>query len=308
MTTEINNKVGATITYDSPHALDAARRYKEQLAGQLAHKLKNRPFSAAEQKRNQLGTRLVEASLGKAALPQNYSAALPRGMGAPSSSGGIQTDPYLRRTGADYSGSRNANLDDDSWVKETYKSLLNRDADQEDLSYWKSDLAGGQTRDQVVANIKRGEEYGRNQQNQMRDLISPKTPTDILNETYNEQLSTYGRAWQDAQDAVQKEHKTPQDYSPLLTTESNIYTQDPEASKVASLNYLTTVDPSDSQPGIFTQALKSAGANAIKNIDIPGIVSGFFNRDKPKYQPKSFLKEMKDGTFDSKTAREASDW
>jgi len=329
---EDNNKIGATITYDSQHALDAARKYKEQIAGQLGHKLASRPYTPAEQRRNAIGTKLLAATSGKASLPQNIAAAYPVGS-APSK--GTTTDSFLKKSGADYSGwhrtspvNMSGALDDDAWVKGAYKSLLGRDADPQGLAYWKADLAGGQTRDQVVANmklapeyrdkfvgeayknllgrdvglegidywskqmesgqsedsiianIKRSDEYGRRQQNQMRDSITPKDPTQLLNETYDDQIATYGRAYQTAQDAVQKDFGTSQDYSPLLTTNQSIYTQDPEASQMASVNYLATQDPSDSSPSIWTQALKDAGSEAIKGIDIPGIVSGFFNSKK----------------------------
>ena len=319
---EDNNKIGATITYDSPHALDAARKYKEQIAAQLGHKLASRPYTPAEQRRNAIGTKLLDATQGKASLPQNIAAAYPVGS-APS------------KTGADYSGwhrtrpvKMSGALDDEAWVKGAYTSLLGRDADPQGLAQWKGDLASGQTRDQVVsnmklapeyrdkfvgeayknllgrdvglegidywskqmesgqsedsiiANIKRSDEYGRRQQNLMRDSITPKDPTKLLNETYDDQIATYGRAYQTAQDAVQKDFGTSQDYSPLLTTDQSIYTQDPEASQMASVNYLATQDPSDSSPSIWNQALKDAGAEAISGIAIPGIVSGFFNSKK----------------------------
>ena len=102
----------------------------------------------------------------------------------------------------------------------------------------------------------------------------------FLNETYDDQIATFGRALQDANDRVQKDYGTAQDYSPLLSTDPSIYTQDPEASQMASVNYLATQDPSDSSPSIWMQALKDAGAEAISGIDIPGIVSGFFNSKK----------------------------
>jgi len=52
-----------------------------------------------------------------------------------------------------------ASKDDDSWVRGTYQSLLGREADEEGLNYWKGALAGGQSRGDVVANIKRESEY-----------------------------------------------------------------------------------------------------------------------------------------------------
>ena len=347
-----NNKIGATITYDSQHALDAARKYKEQIAGQLGHKLASRPYTPAEQRRNAIGTKLLAATSGKASLPQNIAAAYPVGS-APSK--GTTTDSFLKKSGGDYSGwhrtspvNMSAALDDDAWVKGAYRSLLGREADPAGLAYWKGDLAGGQTRDQVVANIrlqpeyrdkfigeayknllgrdvglegidywskamesgeseasiianiKRSEEYGRKQQNEMRDAISPKSPIQLMNETYDDKIATLSRSWQDANDRVQKDYGTAQDYTPLLTTDSGIYTQDPEASQMASINYLATQDPSTSSPSIWTQALKDAGAEAIKGIDIPGLVSGFFNSQKANKDTYSIL--------NSKAAREASDW
>ena len=348
---ENNNtgNIGTTITYDSQHALDAARAYKEQIARQLGHKLANRPYTAAEQKRNDLQTKLTSATLGKASLPTRFL------RGSTGSGGGITTDPYLKKSGADYSGwhrtspvNMSGDLDDDAWVRGAYQSLLGRDADDAGLANWKADLAGGASRDDVVANmkrapeyrdkfigeayknllgrdvglegidywskameggqsedavianIKRSDEYGRRQQNMMRDSITPKTPGQILHETYDDKIATFGRALQDANDRVQKDYGTAQDYAPLLTTDSTIYNQDPEASQLASLNYLATQDPSEGSPSIWTQALKEAGANALGNIDIPGLISGFFDSKKANKNPQTFL--------DSKAAREASDW
>ena len=348
-----DGNIGATITYDSQHALDAAKAYKEQIARQLGHKLANRPFSAAEQKLGSIDTKLLEATLGKGSLPKNYSASLPAGV--TSGAGGTSTDSFLKKTGPDYSGwhrtspvNMSGDLDDDAWVRGAYQSLLGRDADDEGLAYWKGDLAGGASRDDVVANmkrapeykskflgeayqnllgrgvgaegldywskaldsgqsedavianIKRSDEYGRRQQSAMRDSITPKDPTQLMNEAYNEQIASLGRRRQDAQDAVQNQYDTPQDYSPLLTTDSTIYTQDPEASSLASLNYLASQDPSEGSPSIWTQALKDAGANAIASIDIPGLVSGFFDSRKANRSPIAFL--------NSASAREASDW
>tara|TARA_B100001094_G_scaffold52350_1_gene47844 strand:+ start:207 stop:1268 length:1062 start_codon:yes stop_codon:yes gene_type:complete len=335
MATEDNNKIGATITYDSQHALDVARAYKEQLSRQLGHKLSNRPYSAAEQKRNAIGTKLTAATQAKRALPQDYSASFPAGVNS-GSGGGVNTDSFLKKPSDDYKGWHHDNpvnmtgsLDDDTWVRGAYRSLLGREADDGGLAYWKGALASGQSRDDVVANfrrqpeyrdkfigeayrnllgrdadvggndywskamesgesedqiiahIKRSDEFGRKQQTSMRDSITPKSATQLLNETYNEKIATLGRSYQTAQDKVQKSFGTPQDYSPLLTTDRTIYTQDPEASQLASVNYLATQDPSKGSPSIWTQALKDAGANALQNIDIPGVVSGFFNSRKP---------------------------
>ena len=93
MSEDNNNKIGATITYDSQHALDAAKAYKQQLAGQLGHKLASRPYTPQEQKRNEISTRLLDATLGKRSLPSTgrYS-------------GGTKTDSFLKKSGGDYSG------------------------------------------------------------------------------------------------------------------------------------------------------------------------------------------------------------
>ena len=327
------SKLGATITYDSQHALDAARGYKDQISRQLEQKLRNLPYTAAEQKRNARGTKLLAATLGKGSLPKNYGTSLPSGT---TTSGGIKTDSFLKRPSDNYQGWHHDNpvnmtgsLDDDTWVRGAYRSLLGREADDGGLAYWKGALASGQSRDDVVANfrrqpeyrdkfigeayrnllgrdadvggndywskameagesedqilahIRRSDEFGRRQQNTMRDAITPKNPLEIMNETYDEEIATHARAYQTAQDAVQKEYNTPPDYSPFLTTDPTIYMQDPESSSFASLNYLASQNPRKGSPSIWTQALKDAGANALQNIDIPGLVSGFFNSRKP---------------------------
>tara|TARA_B100000965_G_scaffold392930_1_gene403079 strand:+ start:2379 stop:2576 length:198 start_codon:yes stop_codon:yes gene_type:complete len=52
---------------------------------------------------------------------------------------------------------RTANIE---FLNNTYQQLLRRDPDKEGLNYWLKDLEEkGQTRDDVVANIKRSEEY-----------------------------------------------------------------------------------------------------------------------------------------------------
>ena len=163
MATEGNNRIGTTITYDSQHALDAAQAYKNQIAGQLAQKLRSRPTTPAEQKLGSIDTKLRMATQGKASLPQNYSASLPQGV---PSSGGTTTDNFLRRSGGNYSGRHRTNpvnmsaaLDDDQFIQGAYQSLLGRDADDAGLAHWKSDLAGGASREDVVANIRRQPEY-----------------------------------------------------------------------------------------------------------------------------------------------------
>ena len=315
-----NQKIGATITYDSQDALNKAKAYQEKIASQLGYKLKNRPFSPAEQKLGSLNLKLREAALGKASMPFG------------SSSGGIKTDPYLKNVGSQYSGWHRQNpvnmsdaLDDDAWVRGAYQSLLGRDADQEGLDYWKSNLASGASRDSVIANIKRAPEYrdkfigeayknllgrdvglegidywskameggasedsiiqdikrspefGKYQQSLLTDKLAAKTPTQILSETYDDQIATYSRALQDAKDEVQGAYGTEADYAPLLTTSDLIYTQDPEADPVASVNYLASIDPSDSSPGIWTKALADAGKAALANVNVSNLVDDFVN-------------------------------
>ena len=345
MSDDNTNKIGATITYDSQHALDAAKAYKQQLAGQLGHKLASRPYTPKEQKRNEISTRLLDATLGKRSLPSTgrYT-------------GGTKTDSFLKKSGGDYSGwhrtspvNMSSALDDDAFIRGAYQSLLGRDADAGGLAHWKADLAsggtrqsvvdniklhdeykdkfineayknllgrdpdaggldywkkamkGGESEDSVIDNIRRSPEYGRRQQNLMRDAVSLKNPAAALDDAYDEQIATFGNALKLAQDAVQGSYGTAQDFSPLLTTNSTIYTQDPEASEVSSLNYLASQDPTyQGSPGIWSQALKDAGAAAIGSIDIPGLISGFFDSKKANKNPQTFLS--------SKAAREASDW
>lgn len=46
------------------------------------------------------------------------------------------------------------------FIKETYRDLLHREPDQEGLEYWIADLEErGQTREDVVANIRLSDEY-----------------------------------------------------------------------------------------------------------------------------------------------------
>ena len=52
---------------------------------------------------------------------------------------------------------RSSNVD---FLNSTYQELLRREPDKEGLNYWLADLEErGQTRDDVIANIKRSEEY-----------------------------------------------------------------------------------------------------------------------------------------------------
>jgi len=47
----------------------------------------------------------------------------------------------------------------DEWINQQYRELLGRDAGTEGLNYWTGDLERGQTKQQVIDNIKRSEEY-----------------------------------------------------------------------------------------------------------------------------------------------------
>ena len=321
------SKLGATITYDSQHALNAAKAYKNQIANQLKTKLKGRPYTAAEQRRNDIGVRLTQGALGLGALPKNYAASYPAGA---SSSGGTTTDPYLKKSGSNYSGWHRASpvnmsgaLNDDDWLEgayqsllgrasdvsgkahwqsaldsgqtreqvasnmrrapeyrdkfigEAYKNLLGRDVGVEGIDYWSKAMEGGQSEDSIIADIKRGEEYGRYQQNQMRDAINPKTASQVMKETYQDQIASLGTDWQEANDAVQAEHGVGPDYSSLFATDDGIYQQDPDASKFASVSYLANVD--DPDPSMWVKALGSAGKNALANVNIDDLVDSFIN-------------------------------
>tara|TARA_Y100001963_G_scaffold88577_1_gene122406 strand:- start:991 stop:2202 length:1212 start_codon:yes stop_codon:yes gene_type:complete len=217
-------KLGATITYDSQHALNAAKAYKNQIAEQLKTKLRSRPYTAKEQRRNEIGTRLTQSGLGLRALPQNYGTSLPSGtttsndwlgsfyadnnIGGPGgvldasarnyweneaankgiyqtkkiiegtakaegtwgdytpSSGGITTDPFLKKSGSDYSGWHHASpvnmsgaLSNDEWIEGAYQSLLGRPSDPVGKAAWKAVLDSGTSRDQVVSDMQRSPEY-----------------------------------------------------------------------------------------------------------------------------------------------------
>ena len=52
---EANNKIGATITYDSQHDIDTASQYKEPIAGPLVHEVASRQHTPAEQRRTTTG-------------------------------------------------------------------------------------------------------------------------------------------------------------------------------------------------------------------------------------------------------------
>tara|TARA_B100000287_G_scaffold171528_1_gene161730 strand:- start:565 stop:3009 length:2445 start_codon:yes stop_codon:yes gene_type:complete len=47
----------------------------------------------------------------------------------------------------------------DNFINKTYNELLGRDAEEEGLTYWSKDLESGQTKQQVIDNIKRSDEY-----------------------------------------------------------------------------------------------------------------------------------------------------
>ncbi len=52
---------------------------------------------------------------------------------------------------------------DEDWVRDTYRTELGREAKKEGLDYWTKDLSSGQNRDQVLANIRRSDEYANRQ-------------------------------------------------------------------------------------------------------------------------------------------------
>jgi len=333
-TEDTTSKLGATITYDSQHALNAAKAYKNQIANQLKTKLKGRPYSAAKQRRNDVGVRLTENALGLSSLPQNFASSYPSGT---SSTGGTTTDSFLKNSGSNYAGWHRANpvnmssaLSDDDFLEgayqsllgrasdahgkahwqnaldrnisrdqviadmkrtynphsnsveyrdkfigEAYKNLLGRDVGVEGIDYWSKAMEGGQSEDSIIADIKRGEEYGRYQQNQMRDAINSKTDSQLMRENYRDQIASLGTDWQQANDEVQGEYGTGPDYSSLFATDDGIYQQDPDASSFSSLSYLANVD--DPDPGIWAKALGKAGKDALAGVNISTLVDSFIN-------------------------------
>jgi len=149
--------------FPDAHSLGSAEDFNRRLAAELSAKRINRQVelgTAADRGARSASVHMNEAASRLASLPQGYGAFGYEGRS------GIKTDPYLKKTGADYSGwhrtspvNMSSALDDDAWVKGAYRSLLGREADEQGLAHWKQDLASGQTRDQVVANIKRHPEY-----------------------------------------------------------------------------------------------------------------------------------------------------
>jgi uncharacterized membrane protein YgcG len=61
--------------------------------------------------------------------------------------------------GGDDNGGGGASGNYDEWINQQYRELLGRDAGEEGLTYWSGDLEGGQTKQQVIDNIKRSDEY-----------------------------------------------------------------------------------------------------------------------------------------------------
>ena len=61
--------------------------------------------------------------------------------------------------GGDDNGGGGASGQYDEWINQQYRELLGRDAGTEGLNYWSGDLMRGQTKQQVIDNIKRSEEY-----------------------------------------------------------------------------------------------------------------------------------------------------
>ena len=150
--------------FPDAHSLGSAEDFNRRLAHELATKRKDRQKelgTVEDRGARSAATQMGEAASRLASLPQGYGA-----FGYGEGRSGIKTDPYLKKTGADYSGrhrthpvNMDAGLSDHMWVQGAYRSLLGREADQAGLDHWKKDLAGGQTREQVVGNIKRHQEY-----------------------------------------------------------------------------------------------------------------------------------------------------
>jgi len=61
--------------------------------------------------------------------------------------------------GGDDNGGGGASGQYDEWINQQYRELLGRDAGTEGLNYWSGDLMRGQTKQQVIDNIKRSDEY-----------------------------------------------------------------------------------------------------------------------------------------------------
>ena len=79
--------------------------------------------------------------------------------------GGIHVDPSptTESPTTDPGGDTGGNEIDD-WLKATYEDIIGRSPDEPGAEYWKNDLASGQTKNQVIDNIKLGAEYQNREQ------------------------------------------------------------------------------------------------------------------------------------------------
>ena len=69
--------------------------------------------------------------------------------------------PYPKEPFSDWTTDKDSTASGnyDEWINQQYRELLGRDAGTEGLNYWTGDLARGQTKDQVRANIMLSDEY-----------------------------------------------------------------------------------------------------------------------------------------------------
>ena len=314
--------------FPDAHSLSAAEGFNRRLSAELSAKRINRQKelgTVEDRGARSAATQMGEAASRLASLPQGYGA-----YGYGSGRSGIKTDPYLEKKGADYSGwhrqspvSTDASLDDDAFVKGAYKSLLGRDADQQGLDYWKADLRSGQTRDQVIGNIKRhgeykgkflGEayqnllgrgigaegtdywskqydagmseddiisniklspEYGRIQQDKMRQATAGKTSLDLLHESAKQNFDDKSRIYRDAQEKADQSYidKGIPYQKPEWAQES------PRASALAAGGALAEYNPNQPKSGSWLlNTIKEAAGPALKNAApaIGGIVGDWF--------------------------------
>ena len=102
--------------------------------------------------------------------------------------GGQSRDEVLAniRRSDEYKNKQGSQSDED-WVRDTYRTELGREARKEGLDYWIKDLSSGQTRDEVIANIRRSDEYKSRDWNDITDdpfrpkiTISPEVPKEPI--------------------------------------------------------------------------------------------------------------------------------
>ena len=186
----------------------------------------------------------------------------------------------------------------DKFLGDAYQNLLGRDLGAEGQDYWSKQYDAGMSEDDIISNIKLSPEYGRIQQDKMRQATAGKTSLDLLHESAKQNFDDKSRIYRDAQE------KADQSYiSGGIPYQTPAWSQEsPRANQLAAQAALASYDPNSAPKSgsWLLNTIKEAANPALKTAipKIGGLIGDWWkNRGSGSGQTKSDARREWDPNF-----------